>query len=91
MFASRAQTHACDDSLRSPSGTRRPNRRVSKGFLELSPAVPLQDRVITLVAVLVALVHHHQSYSVTLGNRMGMFRFPHQMRRSLRWRMIERD
>jgi hypothetical protein len=59
--------------------------------LELSPTVSLEDLVIALVAVLVALVQHRGSYSVTLGNRTAMFQSPHQMRGSLRWRVTERD
>jgi hypothetical protein len=52
--------------------------------------VALKD-LIALVALLVALVHHRGSYSVTLGNRRGMLRSPRRTRGFLRWRVTERD
>ena len=58
---------------------------------EPSPGVAIQDQVLALVAVLVALVHHCRSCSVTLHNRTGMFQSPRQMRGCLRWRVTERD
>jgi hypothetical protein len=61
------------------------------GFLELSRRVALQDRVIALVAVLVALVHHRWSYSVILGNRTAGVPSSRQMRGFLQWRVIEQD
>ena len=60
-------------------------------FLELDHVKAQQDRVSILVAVLVALVHHRRSYSVTLSNRTGAFESPHQIRGSLRWGVTERD
>jgi hypothetical protein len=91
MFLSRIQAHACDDiaaiSLRDETQV----QACLGGLLELSPAVTAQGLLFALVALLVALVHHRQSYSVTLGNRTGMFRAARQMRESLRWRIIERD
>jgi hypothetical protein len=49
------------------------------------------DLVVALVAVLVALVHHRWSYAVILGNTAGDVHPPRQIRRLLRWRVIERD
>jgi hypothetical protein len=65
--------------------------RASPPSEELSPARSLQDLVTVLVALLVALLHHRRSYSVTLGSRMGTFQWERQMRRSLRWSVTERD
>jgi hypothetical protein len=44
-----------------------------------------------LVALLVALVHHRGSCSVTLSNRTGMFQSQRQRRGSVRWGVTERD
>ncbi len=84
MCASRIQGHASDAldafSLRAP-----------EDLLELTPARSLQDLAIALVALLGALVHHRQAYSVTLGNKTRAAESPRQMRGSLRWRVTERD
>jgi hypothetical protein len=61
--------HVCDDA----AGLSLPNETLYRhvpGFLEPGPAVAIQ-RVFALVALLVALVHHRVSYSVTLGNKTG--------------------
>jgi hypothetical protein len=84
MYASRIQGHASD-------GLAAFSVRTPEDLLELTPTRSLQDLVITLVALLVARVHHPGSYSVTLGNRTGTFLWPRQMRGSLRWRVSERD
>src|SRR5262249_21673200 len=88
MYASRIQGHTFDDlaafSLRGAMPVSLPPE-------ELTPAGSVQDPVIPLVALLVALVHHRRSYSVTLGSRTSTFRWPRQMRGSLRWRVTERD
>jgi hypothetical protein len=84
MYASRIQGLTSDDlaalSLRAP-----------EDLLELASAPSLQNLVSALVALLVALVHHRRSHSVTLGSRTGTFRWPRQVRGCLRWRMTERD
>jgi hypothetical protein len=85
------QAHACDDVAELSLRDETPLPVCPEGFLELSPAVALQDRLIALVALLVALVHQRGSYSVTLGSRTGMCRSPRQMRGSLGWRATERD
>src|SRR5262245_11891424 len=56
-----------------------------------TPARSPQSLVFALMALLVALVHHCWSYSVTLGNRMSMFRLPRQMLRLLGRRVTKRD
>jgi hypothetical protein len=60
-------------SLDFRSSTRQRYPCVFRGLLELSPAVAVHDRVIALVALLVALVHHRRSHSVALGNRTRRF------------------
>jgi hypothetical protein len=91
MNASRIQAHACDGvvpfSLRDE--TRVPT--CPGGFRKLSPAVGLQDLMIALVALLVALVHQRGSYSVTCGNRTRMCRSLRQMRASFRRSVTKRD
>lgn len=82
MTALRMQAHACDDVAGLSLRDETPLPACPGGFLELSPAVAIQDRVIALVALLVALVHHCRSYSVTLCNRTGMFQSGRQMRDS---------
>ena len=92
MFVSRIRTHACDDVAAAFSPwDDTPVLAYPRGFLDLSPAVAFRDRVIALVALLVGLVHHRGSYSVTLGNRTGMFPSPRQMPGSLRWSVTQRD
>ena len=56
-----------------------------------SSSSAFQDPVFALVALLVALVHHRGSCSVTLGNRRAILQSPRQMRGLLRWRTTERD
>jgi hypothetical protein len=91
MHASRIQGHTSEDlAALSPRGETLVSRP-HEDLLELTPARSLQDLVIALVALLVALVHHRGSYSVTLGSRTGTFRWPRQRRGSLRWRVTERD
>jgi hypothetical protein len=87
MTALRMQAHASDDVAGLSLRDETPLPACPGGSLELSPVAAIQDRVIALVA----LVHHRGSYSVTLGSRTGTFRWPRQMRRSLRWRVTERD
>jgi len=70
---------------------RRRYRRFPMGSLKLSRAGSLQDLVIALVALLVALVHHRGSYSVTLGNRAAAFPSAREMRGILGWRVTEED
>jgi hypothetical protein len=91
MIAFRMQARACDDVAGLSLRDETPLPWCLGGFLELSSAVAIQDRVITPVALLVALVHHRRSYSVTLGNRTGMFQSARQTRGSLRWSVTERD
>jgi hypothetical protein len=91
MFASRTQTHACDDVAAFSLRDETPGPAYPGGFLDLSPTVTPQDLAIVVVALLVALVHHRRSYSVTLGNRTGMFWLPRQRPGSLRWRVTARD
>jgi hypothetical protein len=91
MTALRMQAHASDDVAGLSLRDETPLPACPGGSLELSPVAAIQDRVIALVALLVALVHHGGSYSITLGSRTGTFRWPRQMRRSLRWRVTERD
>jgi len=91
MTAVTMQAHACDGVAGRSLQHETSLPSCPGGFLELRPAVAIEDRVIALVALLVALVHPRWSYSVTLGNRTGTFRWPRQMRRSLRWRVTERD
>jgi hypothetical protein len=67
------------------------DRHLPQISLQLTRAGSLQHLVFPLVALLVALVHHRRSYSVTLGSRTGAFRWPSQVRGCLRWRMTERD
>jgi hypothetical protein len=83
MHASRIQGHTSDDlAALSPRGETLVSRP-HEDLLELTPARSLQDLVIALVALLVALVHHRGSYSVTLRNRTGMVPSARQKRRSL--------
>src|SRR5262249_20739810 len=88
MYASRIQSHTFDDLA---AFSLRGETLVSPPSEKLTSAQSLQDLVIPLVALLVALVHHRRSYSVTLGSRRGPFRWPRQMRGSLGWRVTERD
>jgi hypothetical protein len=88
---SRIQVHACDDVTAFSFRHETPVPACPGCFLDLSRAVALQDLVIALVALLVALVHHRRSYSVTLGNRTGMVQSRRQMRGSLRWSVTQRD
>jgi hypothetical protein len=61
MTVLRRQAHAGDDvaglSLRNDT----PPTVCHGGFLDLGPAMASQDRVIAVVALLVALVHHRGS------------------------------
>lgn len=52
---------------------------------------PSRAKAVAPVALLVALVRHHQAYSVTLGHTTRATQSPRQMRRFLRWRVPERD
>jgi hypothetical protein len=88
MYASSIRGHTFDDLAAFPLRGETPAPPPPE---ELTPARSFQDLVIGLVAVLVALVHHRGSYSVTLGSRRGMLRLPRQMRRSLGWRVTEQD
>ena len=91
MRTSRTQGQPSDDiSAFSLRGKTRESLSPEE-LLELTPARSLQDPAIALVALLVALVHHRGSYSVTFGNRTDTFQWPRQMRRCLRWRVTERD
>jgi hypothetical protein len=72
----------CDDDAGLALRDETPLSARPGGFLTLSPAVAIEDRVIALVALLVALVHHRRSYPVTLGNRTGMFQSGRHMRGS---------
>jgi hypothetical protein len=91
MYASRIQGHMRDELAAFSRQGEAPVLPLPKDSLELNPARSLQDLVIALVALLVALVHHRRSHSVTLGNRTGIFQPPRRMRRSLRWRVTKRD
>jgi hypothetical protein len=80
VHPSRIQGHTSDDlAAISLQGETRVSPSPEDG-LDLTPARSLQDLVIALVALLVALVHHRVSYSVTLGSRTGTFRRPRQIR-----------
>jgi hypothetical protein len=65
MTALRMQAHACDGVAGLSLREETPLRACPGGFLELSPTVAIQDRVIALMALLVALVHHRRSHSVS--------------------------
>jgi hypothetical protein len=85
MTTLRMQAHACDDIAAFSLRDETPILACLGGLLELSPAVAPQGVVFALVALLVALVQHRRSYSVTLGYRTGVFQLSRQMRGSLRW------
>ena len=91
MDAARTPAQACDDLATFSLRGERPGPAAPQGSLELSPKGTIRELMIALVALLVALVHHRRSYSVTLDNRTGPFPSPRQMRGSLRWSVTQRD